>query len=718
MKRALLLSLCLIGLVHLSRAQEPFVYETATELTSVANLNADALPDVIIADRSTGAVRFGLANATGFQWTTQLTGVVPLDSMAVGTKTVGATTDVCAVTGSRLNAVELLTQNGSDKRLRITGHTLSGLAPRDGNADVTLANLIMSTSLPNQTILLANNVSTDSEAASKFTSARRSGNSIRLNASSRVSLMIDEAAHTAELFRTVSAPFPSITSVATLSNLPPLVRTAEVPIIQSTTVAAYHLAYWAPGATSFSLSRFNSFTILNQPTTWSFGTPFAISTNGFALGSVHFLAGTGTNNLDTLLLLVSADGTSARTVVLPAGGTTLTLRQSMTAPAGQTFTGALALANGSFYFLQGKNGRTTDAVLMSYNGSTHTANAPSTLPSLGGTRTQANVFTFTAEPLVNPDAKFIRSFKVSDWTVTATNSGGTLSVSAQPDNGPTSGLGTAATSSVSGAATTNFAVPNQMRPNVSLAVLGTGFGPTRPTLLIEPPSGRYKPLTNIKNETFFPIEFANAASMGEIYFRIDGGVWIKYDPSISILGSISETISKGRPLLTASGTIEAFGVPVGQLLIPTPTARNTYQLSAPTDLIASNIVDANNNGLSDAWEKTFGLTDPAGDADGDGVSNLDEYRGGTDPRNATSVPTPGGDIPDLFITSVASSGSSAPQVEIFWFSPRTDLILEASSTLQAPWTTISSSQITTTNQRHAHRHTLSTSARFFRLRQP
>jgi len=42
-------------------------------------------------------------------------------------------------------------------------------------------------------------------------------------------------------------------------------------------------------------------------------------------------------------------------------------------------------------------------------------------------------------------------------------------------------------------------------------------------------------------------------------------------------------------------------------------------------------VDADHNGLPDGWEELFGLSDPAGDADGDGVSNYQEFLAGTNP---------------------------------------------------------------------------------------
>ena len=46
--------------------------------------------------------------------------------------------------------------------------------------------------------------------------------------------------------------------------------------------------------------------------------------------------------------------------------------------------------------------------------------------------------------------------------------------------------------------------------------------------------------------------------------------------------------------------------------------------------------DTNANGLSDSWEATFGLSDPNGDADGDGQSNLAELQANTNPTNAES----------------------------------------------------------------------------------
>ena len=66
---------------------------------------------------------------------------------------------------------------------------------------------------------------------------------------------------------------------------------------------------------------------------------------------------------------------------------------------------------------------------------------------------------------------------------------------------------------------------------------------------------------------------------------------------------------------------------------------NDGRTNSATALVTINVtppVDANTNGLADAWEAQFGITDPNADTDGDGVSNRNEYWAGTNPTNALS----------------------------------------------------------------------------------
>lgn len=66
---------------------------------------------------------------------------------------------------------------------------------------------------------------------------------------------------------------------------------------------------------------------------------------------------------------------------------------------------------------------------------------------------------------------------------------------------------------------------------------------------------------------------------------------------------------------------------------------NGYLRSLP-GIVTMNVLapaDGNTNGLPDYWEASFGITNPAGDEDGDGVRNGLEYVANTNPTNAASA---------------------------------------------------------------------------------
>lgn len=58
---------------------------------------------------------------------------------------------------------------------------------------------------------------------------------------------------------------------------------------------------------------------------------------------------------------------------------------------------------------------------------------------------------------------------------------------------------------------------------------------------------------------------------------------------------------------------------------------------ATMNLMVTSPPDTNANQLPDAWEVAYGLSDASADADGDGLTNLEEYRANTNPTNAASV---------------------------------------------------------------------------------
>jgi len=74
----------------------------------------------------------------------------------------------------------------------------------------------------------------------------------------------------------------------------------------------------------------------------------------------------------------------------------------------------------------------------------------------------------------------------------------------------------------------------------------------------------------------------------------------------------------------------------------------TNSADANVNLTVLPPADANTNGLPDYWEAIFGVLNPDNDADGDGLTNLQEYFANTNPTNAASA---------LRITDVTCDGS-------------------------------------------------------------
>ncbi|HKX62363.1 MAG TPA: hypothetical protein VJS65_10970, partial [Verrucomicrobiae bacterium] len=114
---------------------------------------------------------------------------------------------------------------------------------------------------------------------------------------------------------------------------------------------------------------------------------------------------------------------------------------------------------------------------------------------------------------------------------------------------------------------------------------------------------------------------------------------------------ILETLTGGfRSLVLPDGT--PFKFPVAFQLVPDSeveifayTDRTPTCGSATLEVISLNVsafpavssTDANGNLLADAWECLYLVSNPNGDDDHDGASNLKEFLDGTDPHNALSI---------------------------------------------------------------------------------
>jgi hypothetical protein len=690
MKRALFSLFCLAAAVS---AQEPFVRETAQEFTTECELNGQANPDFAIVDRATGAVRLGFATAPGtYTWVTHLTGITQVSAVAAGGLQPGGA-DAISLTSRQWNRVEFLTATGGRSASDFISLDITAISPGNAGAEVLLMSPVLSATA--EIRYLGNFNQATGQLSSYFElPPLRSGNALRMSYSTgptRLPSFIDEAAHALRLY---SVSGVTITAQGVLNSLPPNARIAEFPLWDTTVAAAPHLAVWAPGASTFQVSRITS------PTAF---TALTSVTAPFPLGSVQHVANIGPNFQTTILLLIAADGSQAATVTLPINLGPLTTRQTFTPVGGKPFTGAHVLASGAMTLLSGMNGRTDGTRHFTWNGSAHTAGVVGTVPPLSGTKATSNVYTFTGEPWVDPTATFTKSFKTQDWTVTASNNGGVLSVGARSDAGPLTGLGSASSPTVSGATAGHFAMPNQVRPDVSIATFGYDVGVPRETLTFQPPPGAYRALSEPGGPSIgFPISISRGPGRptNDIVYRVNEGAWTLYDPA-------------KPPTLTATGTLEAAGEDAsGNIGL---TAVGYYEIGNTAPLASAPIIDSNANGLSDAWEKAFNLTNPNADADGDGFTNGQEQAGGSDPRNPADMPTlPPAALPQLNI----ERGTAPNTARIYWQTAETDLILETSTNLQTGWTSVAPASISVTG--NSHSLTVPANAvggrRFYRLR--
>lgn len=131
--------------------------------------------------------------------------------------------------------------------------------------------------------------------------------------------------------------------------------------------------------------------------------------------------------------------------------------------------------------------------------------------------------------------------------------------------------------------------------------------------------------------------------------------------------TLTNIIVQGTNCFLAISNIQA--TTTNQFVFTVAVTNLAGNASVSSNAVITVLEDADADGLPDEWETAFGVGAPLGDADGDGRSNLDEYRAGTNPT----------DYADVLRLDCAPGGLR------FEAQPAKTYYLLASPSLEGPW---------------------------------
>lgn len=313
--------------------------------------------------------------------------------------------------------------------------------------------------------------------------------------------------------------------------------------------------------------------------------------------------------------------------LLQFDGTGFSVTQTLDAPAGQRWTGGMVPPGGSrMLMLQGPaaSGRSTSWERFDVQGDgTYTSESQGVLPGLVFP-SPAHVFAFSGEPFVDPDAVLTDSRRVDDWTLGTGELPVSLAMIGQKETygGESTGLGARAAFNAGTAAVgSTWMMANQYAADTSVFALSpTMLTPGEPEVTILPESTHEElPLGAQSPPAVRTFSFE---STGAVYYRTSA------TDNFSFYNPTNPDPQFSFSSVPASTTVEFYAA-IGSKR--SRLGRATYTFGAVDPITAPSSTDADSNGLADEWERWYGLTDPNGDPDGDGINNITEQNAGSDP---------------------------------------------------------------------------------------
>jgi hypothetical protein len=593
------------------------INETADEFSSSGDFDGDGRPDVVVVDKATGNFRIAYQLAPGqHTWArSRGSGVEAVTGFSVG-RLLSSGRDGLAFTAPDANRVNVLEAASPDAPALPSAAFPAAVGPNlvialdiGGAGNTALDDLFVGSTanpglLPNQANLLRDNAGSFSSFVNwSLTAPLACGNTVTLKAGApkMAGIVLRGGEDTFRVYNLSAGTFLQSVQLTQLGT-----NSAYVHANFSASPLAQFL-FFQPGEPNGVL-RLRPIT---EPTpgTYSFGaeTPF---TFGTAIRSVFTLPKGST----TQLLIVFGNGETAGVYNFDGVNPPVPVQQ-LDAPPGESFSGAVAFANGSFMTLSAPVGTKGSSHFQTYNlsGAKYAAGQNGSLPALTVLSSSANIFQFETEPFVSKSPNLLRTLNAGDWTSQFNGAalpqlGVTVESFASSVNGldnptPTS-LGTANP-------LTHFGLVNQYVPPLSLFSVSRPVGDEVADVKISPPAGTYK--AGVK------LSFTATPPGSPIYYRLGTGTW---------------TLFNGTPVPIFEGTTVSFYAQ-GAGNAKSAIHHATYQF---TD--GPGTLDSDGDGVPDFVEIAKGLDPKKGaDSDGDGYSDLEELLKGTNPNDPASVPS-------------------------------------------------------------------------------
>lgn len=688
------------GYVPAARAAS-FTYESASELCATLDADGDGLADLVMVDKAGGVRQLALQQADGtFVWSDPAsTGIDNVTALSAGRFTFNSAREGFTVTAPFWNRVLVFPDVNGDSTHAPTTGIGPNLVVAFNFAGDSLDDLAVATQWdsPPDTTHLAGVQTSDLGMSviygpSAESGPLTSGNRVRFRGDRPWMLgALRPGTNGTEFITRPFFNFPGFANGPTLSGLDTNTTWVWGEFAPG---ANAQFLFYAPGASTIQMPG------IQEPSPYVFSWT-AGSTFDFGQAIAQVMVTPKTNG--AMLVVVFDDGSTAGAYDFD-GTNAPVARQTFTAPAGMKYSLANALGGGDFLLLHGPHGGQGNSAgwqRWSMNGSQHTLAASGVIPAITVSHARANVLLYAGNPDTSSDAPLLRLLRVGEWSDSATLTGGALQVTREHSRGGTSGLGDPAATNVTTSAVSPFGVfpvVNQRGAGESTVWLGPPATQPFSDLAFSPAPGAYPLGPGSTLEVRL-----TATPDAPLFYRTDAGQpWTAYDAS-------------SPPRISATTTFLAYA----NASAPTPIRTARYTIGDPPPLVPAAPADANRDGLPDAWQQLFGLTDPNGDADGDGFTNLQEYQAGTDPLDPLSVPasTP---LTNALLVARAPGPGAPPGTlcEIAWPADVAGAVLETTLDLTAPaeWSQAPGPVVTSRNERVYYSPAVAVETRrFFRL---